>query len=134
MTATESLGDFLRRFVSNYDELSLLLRLASAGERAFSRVELGAETELSLDRVDSALAGLVRGESLVEMRLHSGEPRYRFHPRSPSLAASVQQLRIAYDERRLEVVQIMSANALQRVRTTAAWRLKEAFRPESGKK
>ncbi len=134
MTASASLRDFLHRFVSSYDELAVLLLLAGSAERDYSRRELSFALETSLENVDSALAGLVHGDALVGVSPLGGDARYRYRPVDAAVAASVAELQLAYAERRLEVVQMMSANALDRVRSSAARRLAGAYRPESNKK
>jgi hypothetical protein len=101
---SDQLRAFLREYVSSYEELEALLLLVRHAERAFSDSERG------------------------------GAAYYQFAPKTVQLAELSRELLQLHTEQRLTLVQMMSANALERVRAAAMRRLADAFRLERPKK
>ena len=66
--------------------------------------------------------------------MRAGQRRFVFAPKSAELGARVVELERAYVERRLAVVQMMSANAVERMRGAAIRRFADSFRLERPKK
>jgi hypothetical protein len=121
--STDELGERLRLFlrdnVSSYEALETLFLLARNAGRAWSAAEVAAELNVTLESIGEALAQLVGVGGLVEVTRPSTSLLYRYAPSDDSRAQQVTQLLRAYDERRLSVVRMMSANALERVRSAA---------------
>ena len=130
---TDALQAFLREHVSSFEELETLLFLARAPRRSWSAEELAAALKLPEDNVGAALDGLIAVGSLLEASAASGSVAYRYAP-APALQPLLERLRIAYDEERVLILQLMTSNALQRVRSAAAQRLADAFRLQRDKK
>jgi len=126
----EQLREFLREHVSSFEELESLLFFARAPRRAWTLLEVSAALKLADDMTEAALSGLL---AFVTRAGEGSTALYSYAPRA-GLEPLVECLRRAYDEERLTIVQIMSANALQRVRNAAARQLADAFRLERTKK
>ena len=129
----ERLRHFLRDHVSGYEELETLLLVASAETRDWTDSEVAALLKVPIEPIAAALKSLSSAgifESLPRGHLTA----YRFAPRTEMLREDVLELQRAYSEERLTVMQIMSGNALERVRTAALQRFADAFRLEGTKK
>lgn len=129
---TEELRAFLREHVSSFEELEALLLFVRAPQRAWESFDVASALGLSEDMTETALSGIA-GTFVARESGGGSAVVYRYAPRA-ELEPVVELLRRAYAEERLTVVQIMSANAMQRVRSSAARRLAEAFRLERSRK
>lgn len=120
---TEQLRTFLRENVFSFEELETILFFARAPRRAWGCADVAAVLNLSDDLIEGALDGLTR--SLLKR--DDAEGSYRYAPPA-ELEPIVEKLRQAYEEHRIAVVQLMAANSIERVRSSAARRLADAFR------
>jgi metal-responsive CopG/Arc/MetJ family transcriptional regulator len=130
----ELLRDFLRDNVSSYEELEALLFLAKNPERDWSAAEVADVLKAAVDIMRDALETLRARDRMVAGSSRAGVVVYRYACSDASLEKRVDDLRRAYEEERLSVVQMMTGNALDRVRRAAVLRLADAFRLEMGKK
>jgi hypothetical protein len=129
----EQLRVFLRDHVSSFEQLQALLCLARE-PRARSPAEVSAATGVPLEQTENALDELSRGQKLVSVSAEGRRRLYAYAPAASSTPALVSQLARAYDEQLLTIVRMMSDNAVERVRSTAARRLAEAFRLDRERK
>lgn len=129
---SESLRVFLREQVFGFEELRAVLCLAAEPARAWSALEVETATAVPVELAEAALEELTRRGRLVEA-LPGRTVRYRYAA-SDRDAEALRQLALAYEEQRLAVIRMMNDNALQRVRSTAARQLAEAFRLDREKK
>jgi DNA-binding MarR family transcriptional regulator len=129
---SQKIREFLREFVSSYEELEVLVLLARK-ERPWSDAELADSLSSTLDAISPALESLVKS-GLVDGRGAAGQRRYQYAPATEALRERVAELDEAYRERRLTIVQIMSANAVERMRGAAIRRFADSFRLERPKK
>ncbi len=129
---TEDLREFLREYVTSFEELEILLFFLRAPRRGWTLLELAAALNLSEELVEAALGGLSE-KFVAREAVASSTPTYRYAP-DPGLEPLVELLQRTYDEQRPAIVQIMSSNAMQRVRSSAARQLAEAFRLERSRK
>ena len=127
------LRELLRDFVSSYEELEVLLLLARE-ERDWSIPELAEALRAPYDVIEAAAESLVEVRGLVETVTRAGQRRFVFAPENDERRALVAELGEAYLERRLAIVQIMSANAVARVRGAAIRRFADSFRLDRPKK
>jgi hypothetical protein len=127
------LQGFLHDSISSYEELEALLLLARDGDRSWTDSELADSLKVQVDGMTLALQELAAVEGLLEVEDQAGQRRFRYAPKSKHLRQAVEELAVAYAEQRLAIVQLMSANALSRVRGAAMRRLANAFRIEKGK-
>jgi hypothetical protein len=125
---------FLRDHVSSFEELEVLLFFVRAPRRTWSVAELAAALNLSSEVVESALGQLASASAPITAT--SGGTTSVTHRYMPNVEEErlLDGLRRAYDEQRLTILQLMSANAMERVRSMAARRLADAFRLDRSKK
>lgn len=130
----EELRVFLRDHVSSFEELEALLFFMRAPRRPWSCADVALAIRLQDDLVQSALEALVAADGILERTAQAGKDQaFRYSPPA-ELDPVLAKLQRAYDEQRLRIVQIMSSNAMDRVRSSAARRLADAFRLERNKK
>ena len=130
---SERLRRFLRDHVSGYEELEALLLLAREADRDWSGNEVAASLNVPMEPIPSALRSLVAA-GLAELVRRGDRTAYRYAPKTDILREEVVELQRAYSEQRLAVMQMMSNNALERVRAAALQRFADAFRLEGSKK
>ena len=94
---------------------------------------MAASLNVPIEPISSALASLL-STGIVEAVPRGELTAYRYAPKSDILREEVAKLQRAYAEQRLTVMQLMSANALERVRVAAIQRFADAFRLERSKK
>jgi hypothetical protein len=128
------LAEFMRDHVSTYEELDALLFLARSPTRAWSCAEMAESLNVPVDSIETAVDALLVVGNLVETDQQSGRKMFRYAPGNDFIRNQVAHLQRAYAEERMDVVQVMTANAMERVRSSAARRLAEAFRFERSKK
>lgn len=131
---SEVLQAFLRDSISSYEELEALLLLVRESHRSWTDDELAEALKVQVDRIEPALDALASVEGLLAVDNQAGQRRFRYAPRSELLRQVVQELATAYAEQRLAIVQLMSTNALNRVRGAAIRGLANAFRVHRPKK
>lgn len=130
----EHLRLFLHDSVKSYEELEALLFLARHENRDFSAEAVTSALNATAGSLDEALEELASVGGIVEVTQRSGALLYRYAPRDEFTRQRVTDLDAAYAERRMSVVQMLSANALERVRRAAMRRLADAFLLGRGKK
>ena len=130
----ERLRLFLHDCVRSYEELEALLFLARNEDREFTSEEVTLALKAAVGSLDDALQELAAVGGLVTVAKRSAVARYRYAPGDEATRQCVIDLAAAYANQRMSVVQILSANALQRVRRAAMRRLADAFRLEGSKK
>jgi hypothetical protein len=126
----EELKAFLRDNVSGFEELETLLFFVRAPRRAWTCADVAAPLKASEELVEGALKSLTQ---MVVIAEEKGPSSYRYAPPA-GLEPLLERLLKAYDEQRLTVVQMMTANAIERVRSSAAHRLADAFRVRGRKR
>jgi hypothetical protein len=129
-----SLQGFLHDCVSSYEELETLLLLAKDPAKSWSTVEVADALKVTSEVADSALSKLATLDGVVVARQVAGARRFQYAPHAEEVAVVVAELADVYSQQRLTIVQLMSANAMARVRGATARRLAEAFRIERPKK
>jgi len=126
----DELRVFLRDHVSSFEELEALLFFMRAPRRPWTTAEVAAAIKLQDNLVQSAVEALAQADGILQPASQAGQPLgYRYSP-PVALQGVLAKLERAYDEQRLRIVQIMSSNAMERVRSSAARRLADAFRLE----
>lgn len=130
----EELRVFLSEHVSGFEELEVLLFFVRVPRQAWSLTEVAGALNLSAELVEAALGQLTTAGAPITA---STDPKtgttFRYAP-SVQTERLLEGLPRAYEEQRLAVLQIMSSNAMDRVRSMAARRLADAFRLDRSKK
>lgn len=130
----EELRVFLRDHVSSFEELEALLFFMRSPLQPWSCADVAVAIKLPDDLVQNALEALVVANGILERRAPAGQEQVFLYSPPAALGPILSKLQRAYDEQRLRIVQIMSSNAMERVRNSAARRLADAFRLDRSKK
>ncbi|HEY6728056.1 MAG TPA: hypothetical protein VI197_28800 [Polyangiaceae bacterium] len=117
---------FLRGWLTSYEQLQTLLLLRQRRDESFSPQAIAEILHASDIVAEEALEHL-RGVSLVEVSVGSTPRSYKYAPGSIHLSGLVEQLADAWDRHQLAVMNQMSANAIERVRTGAIRTFADAF-------
>ena len=131
---SEALQTFLRDSISSYEELEALLLLVTSRHRSWTDDELAETLKVQVDRIEPGLDALASIEGLLAVDNHEGQRRFQYAPKNEQLRQVVEELATAYVEQRLRIMQLMSTNALDRVRRVAIHGLANAFRVHRPKK
>lgn len=124
----------MRERVHSIEELELLLLLRAEPTRHFGVGELAAALKVSPEAVSGALARLVSAQLIQRVETAGTSPKYCYGPENEELARSVDDLALAYDRSRLEMLALIARNAIDRIRTDALKTFAEAFRLRGPKK
>jgi hypothetical protein len=125
-TLSEGVQALLRDRVESFEAIEVLLLLRRCREQAWTPDAVARELSIEPAIAAEALDHLRRG-NLLAARADGATMLFNYHPGDASLEAAVQGLARAYDENRLEVIKLMSANAIERVRTSAMKAFADAF-------
>lgn len=117
---------FLRAWVTSYEQLQALLLLHGRRDDSFSTVSVAEVLHTSEPVAAEALEHLCR-VSLVQVHLASSPPTFKYAPASSQLDDLVDQLADAWEHHQLTVMNLMSSNAIERVRTGALRAFADAF-------
>jgi hypothetical protein len=124
-------GRLLFEQIASYEELEALLLLHKDAACTWTVDEVAERLRIDAARAATALAAL-RAQRLLEQ--HSGPAvRYRYSTPDAGLADAVDRLARLYDEQRLEIIRQMSANAIERLRSSAARTFADAFLLRGGR-
>jgi len=111
--------------IASYEQLEALLLLRADAAQSFSVPDVAAKLRIDESSVAAAL------EELTALRLlekQAGSPlSYRYAPVEPDTMVAVDRLAALYGEQRLEIIRQMSANAIERLRSSAARTFADAF-------
>lgn len=129
----EDIRLFLMEHVESYEQLDILALLRPQPERSFSCDDVAAATNISLAAAETALDGLQQS-GILSGSADRGGPRFRYTPSDPGVDGLVERLLRAYKENPLGIVKLMSANAIERVRTYAIRAFANSFVLERKKK
>jgi DNA-binding MarR family transcriptional regulator len=111
--------------VASYEQLEALLLLRAEAREFRSVPQLAEKLRIDESSVAAALDSLT-AHRLLEKR--AGPPvAYRYAPVEAETMALVDRLAALYVEQRLEVIRQMSANSIERLRSSAARTFADAF-------
>jgi hypothetical protein len=115
--------ELIQKRIHSIEALEVVLALHEQAGQAVPKQELCTKLRISSASADSALAELCSG-GLVEC--HGAEAHYR--PATAELAEAVDALVVSYAQKRVEMLVLISKNAIGRVRNGALRTFAEAFR------
>jgi len=124
---------FLAEELEGYEQLEALLLLFGSAAQSFTREEVGATLGIGVDAADEALEHLYR-RRLADLEPGPGGPRFRYVSQPSGRDVTIGTLSRLYHERRIDIVQRMTANAIERLRTAAIRRFSDAFLLRKDKK
>jgi hypothetical protein len=130
-TLFQDLRQFLLENVATYDELEALLLLQRQPALAWESNAAARELGLPVRQCEAALENLA-ARGLLAL---GGNPiTFRYAPASNELAEATEQLQRAYRKDRFAIVQLMTTNAMDRMRAAALDRLGGALQLRDSKK
>jgi predicted DNA-binding transcriptional regulator len=124
----------LERHIESYEQLEVVLLLHRCRDLRWTGDKVGQALNIPSTAAETALAALRRSGIAAEVREADGSVGYLYAPASPTEAEAVDQLAEAYSTQRVEIMKLMNANALLRVRTGALRAFADAFDLGKGKK
>ena len=119
----------LQERLAGLDELEVLLLVrGDASREGWTASDVADRLGLPVSSSDAALESLCQAALLaIDGGGGGAERRYSYRPSTLELDRVVSSLAEIYDERRLEVMRILSNNALGRIRSAAARTFADAF-------
>ena len=116
----------LRDHIESYEQLEVLLLLRREVGKTWAAERISERLGISPALAADALAALGTSRLVVA---HEDEPetRYAYAPEKASLVETVNRLASDYASARIEIIKLMSANAINRVRTGALRAFADAF-------
>lgn len=120
----EDVRALLRDVVESYEQLETLLGMATRPGDVWDAAEVARRSRLPLDDAEEVLGKLAAAGLLQRTE---GGGRYRYAPSDAAVAGVVERLAGLYATRPLEVVKVMSGNAIERLRTAAMRTFSDAF-------
>lgn len=122
---------FLRDYIDSFESLEVLLLLRR--ERTdWTAEELCRRFNIRAPQIDDALDSLVRGR-LVNTTKQNVLSSYTYADEDIARDAIVASLERAYRDEPIQVMQLMSANAIERLRNSALRAFADAFVVRKGK-
>ena len=115
----------LHEHIESYEQLEALLLLRRERFEQWTSEGLAARLRIRSELVQTALTGL-QSAGLVGIT-NAGPARFAYRPASAGLDAAVGRLEREYAERPILIIQLMSANAIERLRTAALHTFADAF-------
>ena len=123
---TDAVTALLADRIESFEQLETLLLLRQHRDQAWTPKSVGEKLGIAATTAAEALEHLCR-KNLLDDRVDGEALRFRYAPATPDLDGAVSALARAYGERRLEVMTLVSANAVARVRTSATRMFADAF-------
>jgi hypothetical protein len=123
---TEDVREFLHDAIESYEQLELLLLLKREPAQHWSLQSLSARLRISSSLIEAALPALL-ATKLLQSDTTCPEVHYSYAQASDALDATVTRLERLYAEQPILIVKLMSANAIERVRTAALHTFADAF-------
>jgi hypothetical protein len=112
--------------ITSYEQLETLLLLHGRPAQGWSVAAVAAAVGIDAANAVSALNELL-AQRLAASSIDGHEPEYHYAAAQSGMGDAVDRLARAYAEQRLEIVEQMSANAIERVRSSAARAFSDAF-------
>lgn len=122
----EDVRALLHEHIESYEQLEVLLLLRRERYEEWTAEGLASRLHVREELVASALDGL-KSAGLVASTSTASAPRFAYRPTSSGLDAAAGRLDREYAERPIRIIQLMSANAIERVRTAALHTFADAF-------
>lgn len=121
----EDVRELLNEHIDSYEQLETLLLLRRERYEEWTVDGLAARLHIHAELVESALAGL-KVSGLVEATATT-PARFAYRPTSSRLDGASGRLEREYAERPILIIQLMSANSIERLRTATLHTFADAF-------
>ena len=116
---------FLREYIESYEELELLLLLQRESSGSWSAQSLGAQLHLDPSVLDGALVALLN-KQIIKKVVDERSVCYELQS-LPTLNGILGRLASTYASNAIEIVKLMSAHSIERIRTAALRTFADAF-------
>jgi hypothetical protein len=115
---------FITQRLNSVAQLEILLLVRSGTERTWSAADVADTLKISADMARQQLL-LLEHAGLLSVAADAPED-FRYAPKTPELAALMDALAAAYEERRVAVITLIYSKPVDKVRTFAdAFRLRQ---------
>jgi hypothetical protein len=121
----EDVRAFLSEHIQSYEQLEILLLLRRE-KMDWTAQRLSSHLKISPSLTEAALSEL-HSRGLVDSPLGASQVRYTGGSRLPDLEVTMGRLASVYAARPIEIIRLMTANAIERVRTAALRTFVDAF-------
>src|SRR5665213_1412496 len=121
----EDVRTFLSERIESYEQLEILLLLRRQNT-GWTVQRLSSHLKISPSLTEAAVADLL-SRGLVDSPLGPSQVRYTGGSRGPELEVTIARLADVYAARPIEIIRLMTANAIERVRTAALRTFVDAF-------
>lgn len=123
---SDEVATFLREKIESVEQLEILLLLRAQPDRLWTGDSVSTELNIVPSLAGEALEHLCRS-NLLDVRVGREHVAFRYAPGTSELDRAVHELVRAHREMRVELMRALSANAVQRVRTSAIRMFADAF-------
>lgn len=130
---TEELQRFLREHIETYEQLEIVLLLRHRSGQSLDCDAISVELRLPEAVAEEALDALSQRELVTRTPAAAG-PLFSYRPETPHLAELVSALAQLNHDRRLDVMRLMTANSIERLRAKAASTFADAFLLRRGRR
>jgi hypothetical protein len=121
----EDVCALLNEHIESYEQLEVLLLMRRERYEEWTVTGLAARLHVHAELIGSALEGLKAGGLVTA--ISAAPPRFAYRPTSSGLDAAAGRLDREYAERPIRIIQLMSTNAIERLRTAALHAFADAF-------
>ena len=122
----EDIATFLHDHIESYEQLELLLLLRNEQQVSWTEEGLSRRLRIPASLIGAALAHLEHA-GYVSITTPDAEKRYSYLAQNDELEATMARLAQTYREQPMPIIKLMSANAIERVRTAALRTFADAF-------
>lgn len=112
--------------IESYEQLELLLIIRAEKESTWTEETLTTRLRIPVSLVRAALDGL-ESAGFVEVQGQGSEQRYLYLRQNDEVEATISSLTLAYRDNPIPIIKLMSANAIERLRTAALRTFADAF-------
>ncbi len=112
--------------VHTFEQLETLLLLRKDPTRTWTAAAVSEALNIREDSAEEALVHLGRTDLVVV----AGDPRsaqFRYSPSNRAMDETTSRLAQVYDDSRVEILRLMSSNAVERLRSSAIRRFADSF-------
>jgi predicted transcriptional regulator len=116
----------LRDHIESYEQLELLLLIRADSGACWTAETLSTRLHIPASLLQAALDGL-ESAGFLQVQQQSGAKRHAYLCQSDTVEATIDRLAAAYRENPIPIIKLMSANAIERLRTSALRTFADAF-------
>jgi hypothetical protein len=117
---------FLRNRLESYEQLEILLLLRARRAESWAQDTVAAELHMPEPVADHDLRALCR-QGLLSAAVAPDALGFRYRAETPEVATLVDKVAAAYADHRIEIMRLMTTNAIERMRAGALRTFANAF-------